>query len=67
VRERVGKLESSGVIQGYRAEVQPEMIGLPIAAVIGTVQDGSGDSDDVLSALRERQEIEPCYFMAGKE
>lgn len=67
VHERVGKLESSGVIRGYRAEVEPETLGLSLTAVIGIVQDSSGDTDSVLDALRERQEIESCYFMAGEE
>ncbi|MFG2038897.1 Lrp/AsnC family transcriptional regulator [Dactylosporangium sp. NPDC048998] len=67
VHERVGKLESAGVIRGYRAEVEPETLGLPLTAVIGIVQDSSGDTDAVLDALRARHEIESCYFMAGEE
>ncbi|WP_238018945.1 Lrp/AsnC family transcriptional regulator [Dactylosporangium sp. AC04546] len=67
VHERVGKLEASGVIQGYRAEVQPEAVGLTVTAVIGIVQDSSGDTEGILDALRERHEIESCYFMAGEE
>lgn len=67
VHERVGKLESSGVIRAYRAEVEPETLGLGLTAVIGIVQDSSGDTDAVLEALRERDEIESCYFMAGEE
>jgi Lrp/AsnC family leucine-responsive transcriptional regulator len=67
VHERVGKLESSGVIRAYRAEVEPETLGLGLTAVIGIVQDSSGDTDSVLEALRERDEIESCYFMAGEE
>jgi Lrp/AsnC family transcriptional regulator, leucine-responsive regulatory protein len=67
VHERIGKLESSGVIRGYRAEVEPETLGFPLTAVIGIVQDSSGDADSVLEALRARDEIESCYFMAGEE
>ncbi|GAA4243589.1 Lrp/AsnC family transcriptional regulator [Dactylosporangium darangshiense] len=67
VHERIGKLESSGVIRGYRAEVEPETMGFPLTAVIGIVQDSSGDAESVLEALRARQEIESCYFMAGEE
>ena len=67
VHERVGKLESSGVIQGYRAEIHPEALGLPLTAVIGIVHDSSGDTDGILEALREHREIESCYFMAGEE
>ncbi|RKR89687.1 Lrp/AsnC family leucine-responsive transcriptional regulator [Micromonospora pisi] len=67
VHERVGKLEASGAIRGYRADVEPEAIGLGVTALIGIVQDSGGDTDDVLSALRDMPEIESCYFMAGVE
>lgn len=32
--ERVRRLEESGVITGYRCEVDPEMLGLPVAALV---------------------------------
>jgi Lrp/AsnC family leucine-responsive transcriptional regulator len=67
VHERVGKLEAGGVIRAYRAEVAPESIGLGVTALIGIVQDSGADTDDVLAALRQRPEIESCYFMAGVE
>jgi Lrp/AsnC family leucine-responsive transcriptional regulator len=67
VHERVGKLETSGVIRGYRAEVAPEAVGLGVTALIGIVQDSGGDTDDVLATFREMPEIESCYFMAGVE
>jgi Lrp/AsnC family transcriptional regulator, leucine-responsive regulatory protein len=67
VHERVGKLETSGVIRGYRAEVAPEAVGLAVTAIIGVVQDSSGDSDGILESLREHPEIESCFFMAGEE
>lgn len=67
VHDRVGKLESSGVIRGYRADAEPEAIGLGVTALIGIVQDSGGDTDDVLEALRGMSEIESCYFMAGVE
>ncbi|GGM20882.1 MULTISPECIES: Lrp/AsnC family transcriptional regulator [Micromonospora] len=67
VHERVGKLESSGVVRGYRAEVSPEAIGLGVTALIGIVEGSGGDTDDVLEAFRAMPEIESCYFMAGVE
>ena len=67
VHERVGKLEASGVIRAYRAEVDPEPIGLGVTALIGIIEDSGADTDDVLAALREMPEIEACYFMAGVE
>jgi Lrp/AsnC family leucine-responsive transcriptional regulator len=67
VHDRVGKLESGGVIRGYRADAEPEAIGLGVTALIGIVQDSVADPDDVLDALRAMPEIESCYFMAGVE
>src|SRR6187551_908884 len=67
VHERVGKLETAGTIRGYRADVQPEQVGLGVTAIIGVVQDGGGDADDILSALHALPEVESCYFMAGEE
>lgn len=67
VHERVGKLESSGVIRGYLADVQPEAVGLGVTAFIGIMQDSGASSDEILESLRGYQEIESCYFMAGEE
>jgi Lrp/AsnC family leucine-responsive transcriptional regulator len=67
VHERVGKLESSGVVRGYRADVAPESIGLGVTALIGIVEDSGADTDDMLESLRVLPEIESCYFMAGVE
>ena len=67
VHERVGKLESSGVIRGYRADVAPEPIGLGVTALIGIVEESTANPDDVIEALRELPEIEACYFLAGPE
>jgi Lrp/AsnC family leucine-responsive transcriptional regulator len=67
VHDRIGKLESSGVLRGYRADAEPEAIGLGVTALIGLVQDSGGDTDDVLETLRDMPEIESCYFMAGVE
>lgn len=67
VHERVGKLEATGVIRGYRADVPPEMIGLGVTALIGIVQQAETEVDEVVAALQELPEIESCYFLAGEE
>jgi Lrp/AsnC family leucine-responsive transcriptional regulator len=67
VHERVGKLETTGVIRAYRADADPEAIGLGVTALIGVVQDSGCDIDGVLDAFREMPEIESCYFLAGVE
>jgi Lrp/AsnC family transcriptional regulator, leucine-responsive regulatory protein len=67
VHERVGKLESTGVIRGYRADVTPELIGLSVTALIGIAQQTGTQIEDVVTALQELPEIESCYFLAGDE
>jgi Lrp/AsnC family leucine-responsive transcriptional regulator len=67
VHERVGKLESAGVIQGYQAQVAPERVGLGVTALIGIMQQTDTEVDDVVAALSELPEIESCYFLAGEE
>jgi Lrp/AsnC family transcriptional regulator, leucine-responsive regulatory protein len=67
VHERVAKLESTGVIRGYRAEVTPELVGLGVTALIGIAQQAGTEIDDVVAALQELPEIESCYFLAGDE
>ncbi|MDO3701680.1 Lrp/AsnC family transcriptional regulator [Micromonospora sp. C28SCA-DRY-2] len=67
VHERVAKLEAGGVIRAYRAEIEPEAVGLGVTALIGIIEDSGADTDDVLEAFRAIPEIESCYFMAGVE
>jgi Lrp/AsnC family leucine-responsive transcriptional regulator len=67
VHERVAKLESTGVIRGYRVEVAPEAVGLAVTALIGIVQQTETGIEEVVAALRELPEIESCYFLAGEE
>lgn len=67
VHERVSKLESSGVIRGYRAMVDPGRIDRGVTALIG-IQPGEYGRDDVIAAALERMpEIESCYSVAGDE
>lgn len=67
VHERVGKLEGSGVIRGYHADIDADAIGLGVTALIGVVQQGDTGIDQLVDALRQVTEIESCYFLAGVE
>lgn len=67
VHERVAKLEASGVIRGYHADVEPNAVDLGVTAMIGIVQDPAVDIDEVSAALQTLDEVESCYFMAGTE
>src|SRR5437763_10687396 len=67
VHERVGKLESTGVITGYHAVVEPTAVGLGVTALVGLVPTDTGDSEEVAEALAELPEVESCYAVAGDE
>ncbi len=67
VHERVAKLESSGVIRAYRAQLDPEAVGLGVTAFIGIVQGPDSEIDDLVVQMAELPEIESCYFLAGAE
>ena len=67
VHERVGKLESGGVITGYHAAVEPAALGLGVSALVGILQGDRGDSDRIFAALQAMPQIEDCWFVAGEE
>jgi Lrp/AsnC family leucine-responsive transcriptional regulator len=67
VHERVGKLESGGVITGYHAAVEPAALGLGVSALVGILQGDRGDSDRMFAALQAMPAIEDCWFVAGEE
>jgi Lrp/AsnC family leucine-responsive transcriptional regulator len=67
VHERVGKLESAGVLTGYRATVDPAALGLGVSALVGILQGDRGDPDRIYAALEEMPEVEDCWFVAGEE
>lgn len=65
VQVRVRKLESRGVISGYRAVVDPEAIGLPLTAFIEIMPLDQAQEDDAPMRLRNLPGIEACYSVAG--
>ncbi|GAA3003462.1 Lrp/AsnC family transcriptional regulator [Actinokineospora diospyrosa] len=67
VHERVAKLESSGVITGYHAQVDPRAVGLGVTALVGIHPTDTADDEEVADALGELVEVESCYRVAGDE
>ena len=49
VHERVAKLESTGVIIGFRAIVNPQAIGLGVTALVG-IEPGEYGRDELIAA-----------------
>ena len=67
VHDRVRRLERSGVIRGYSADVDPAAVGLGVTALVGILQREGVEQDDLAAALAEVEEIEDCWFVAGEE
>lgn len=67
VHERVAKLESTGVITGFRATVDHRALGQAVTALV-SIEPGENGRDEVIAAaLRAIPEVESCYGVAGDE
>lgn len=67
VQARVRRLESAGVIRGYAALVEPESLGLPLAALIAITPLDPAQPDDAPERLAGLSEIETCHSVAGDD
>jgi Lrp/AsnC family leucine-responsive transcriptional regulator len=67
VQARVRRLESDGVIKGYAAIVDPETLGLPLAALIAITPLDPDHEYDIPERLAEVPEIEACHSVAGED
>ena len=66
VRERVARLEESGVIRGYRLDVDPAALGLPITAWV-RVRPGPGQLTRVAELAARVPEVAECHRVSGEE
>ncbi|GGO56173.1 AsnC family transcriptional regulator [Streptomyces daqingensis] len=67
VTDRINRLESAGVITGYRATVDARSLGLGVTALIGIQLSDATDHEDVAGRLRSLTEVEDCWFIAGDD
>jgi Lrp/AsnC family leucine-responsive transcriptional regulator len=67
VHQRVKRLEERGVIGGYRADIDPRAVGLPLTAFISIRPIDPSQPDDSPDRLAEIAEIEACHSVAGDE
>jgi Lrp/AsnC family leucine-responsive transcriptional regulator len=66
VHERVKKLETRGVIQGYSARVDPSAAGLIILAFCWVTQAPGTSAMDLTGDFGAIPEIEECHHIAGE-
>ncbi|MCA2215956.1 Lrp/AsnC family transcriptional regulator [Jidongwangia harbinensis] len=66
VRERVSRLEEAGVIRGYRLDIDPAAIGLPVAAWV-RVRPGPGQLPRIAELARRTPEVSECHRISGDD
>jgi DNA-binding Lrp family transcriptional regulator len=66
VLERVARLESSGVIKGYHAEVDPAALGLNVKVMIGLQIQQEPSLTDIINALTELPEVVDVHVVSGQ-
>ena len=66
VTERVQRLESSGVITGYRMEVDPTALGMPVTALI-RIRPGPGQLPKVAQLARDTAQVVECHRITGED
>ncbi|MDT4894524.1 MAG: Lrp/AsnC family transcriptional regulator, leucine-responsive regulatory protein [Pseudonocardiales bacterium] len=67
VQARVRRLESDGVIRGYTARVDPEALGLPLAAIVAVTPLDPASEYDIPERLTGLSEVESCHSVAGQD
>jgi Lrp/AsnC family leucine-responsive transcriptional regulator len=65
--QRLRKLESSGVIQGYEARIDPRALGLGLAAFIFVKTDERVGTCDAAVRLSELPEVQDVHHVAGED
>src|SRR5579875_2901570 len=66
VAERVRRLETTGIITGYHAQVNPEKLGLPLTAFIRfkTYQSARPNPERIIA---QHPEILECHLVTGDD
>lgn len=68
VHERVRKLESKGIIRGYRPILDAEALNYGVTAIVQLSQIGGVNHDvDLHDRLAQFSEVEDCYGVAGED
>jgi Lrp/AsnC family leucine-responsive transcriptional regulator len=66
VTERVQRMEQSGVIRGYRLDVNPAALGLPVTAWV-RVRPGPGQLPKIAALAVASPTISECHRISGED
>lgn len=64
VAERVRRMEEAGIITGYRVEINPGKIGLPLMALIGLTTTPQ-QYPEVIALINNLPEVLECHHVTG--
>lgn len=59
-------MEESGVIRGFRLEVDPRALGYNVSAMIGIRINDPMKNIEIIEGLRKIPEVVECQFITGK-
>ncbi|HET9140356.1 Lrp/AsnC family transcriptional regulator [Actinophytocola sp.] len=66
VTERIQRLERLGVIAGFRMDVDPAALGLPVTAIV-RVRPGPGQLPKIATAARDTPQVVECHRITGED
>jgi Lrp/AsnC family leucine-responsive transcriptional regulator len=66
VSERVQRLERAGVITGYRVDISPAALGLPVTAFV-RIRPTAGQLPKIAQLARDTPEVSECHRISGED
>jgi len=66
VADRVQRLESAGAIRGYHADLDPSLLGYPIAVVV-RIRPAPGQLQRIPEIARDAPEVAECQRITGED
>lgn len=66
VRDRVIRLEQSGVIRGYHVDLDPAAVGLPVAVWV-RIRPSAGQLPRIAELAAATTEVSQCYRVSGED
>lgn len=66
VRDRIARLEDSGVIRGYRLDIDPATVGLPVGAWV-RLRPGPGQLPKAAELAGRTPQVVECHRISGED
>ena len=66
VSERIQRLERAGVITGYRMDISPAALGLPVTAFV-RIRPTAGQLPKIAQLAKDTPEISECHRISGED